>query len=232
MGMVKSSEALPQPVVRFSLRDIESEARAALDRAAEQSESMLADARARAGEIETEARAHAVCDGHAEGLEQGLNEGRRHAIEQYAGEISTLLHTLTRSIEEVCAARERLQSEALREVVELAIGIARRVTKRQAQIDPDVLVANLKDALALTGRTSELRVAVHPSQRRVLAEALPLLRAEWPTLMESSIIEDPSLSVGGCRVFTQHGRIDADIDAQLDRVIADLLPDTDAEQAA
>jgi flagellar biosynthesis/type III secretory pathway protein FliH len=53
---------------------------------------------------------------------------------------------------------------------------------------------------------------------------LPLLRLEWPSLRHVELVEDATLSPGGCRVFTRGGRIDADLDEQLDRVIDELLP--------
>jgi flagellar biosynthesis/type III secretory pathway protein FliH len=38
------------------------------------------------------------------------------------------------------------------------------------------------------------------------------------------VIEDASIAPGGCRVFTTQGEIDADLDRQIDRIAADLLP--------
>ena len=92
-------------------------------------------------------------------------------------------------------------------------------------------MANLQDALALAGRGRPLRVAIHPSQKDVLSTALPHLKLEWPAMETAQIIEDGSLSPGGCRVFTEHGAIDADIASQLDRVIDNLIPPGPPEAA-
>jgi len=42
------------------------------------------------------------------------------------------------------------------------------------------------------------------------------------------LLEDAALSPGGCRIFTAGGCVDGDLDVQLDRVIAQLLPVDDA----
>jgi flagellar biosynthesis/type III secretory pathway protein FliH len=38
------------------------------------------------------------------------------------------------------------------------------------------------------------------------------------------LIEDASLSPGGCRVFSESGAVDADLETQLDRICVELLP--------
>ena len=38
-------------------------------------------------------------------------------------------------------------------------------------------------------------------------------------------IADPAVAAGGCRIHTQHGMVDADLGTQLDRIVAELLPE-------
>ena len=60
--------------------------------------------------------------------------------------------------------------------------------------------------------------------KATLERLLPQLKLTWPQLDHAQLVEESSLTPGGCRVYTGQGEIDADLDAQLDRVIADLLP--------
>jgi flagellar biosynthesis/type III secretory pathway protein FliH len=46
----------------------------------------------------------------------------------------------------------------------------------------------------------------------------------WPSLKHVELIDDPAVAPGGCRILTRHGEVDAEIEGQLDRVIAELLP--------
>src|SRR5204862_640649 len=106
--------------------------------------------------------------------------------------------------------------------------IARRVTKRQGLIDGEVITANLADAMRLVVHAADVQIAIHPAQRNALEASLPHLRTEWPGLKHVNLIDDPTLAPGGCRIFARGGQVDADLDTQLDRVIADLLPDAKA----
>jgi len=150
MGLLKADEAKQAGVLHFSLRDIEAEAQLRLDRAAEQVEAILADAKKRVEQAEADARSEGFAAGHAEGLAQGYNEGRQQAMANSAVELSDLFTSLAGGLVEMNSARHRFESDALHETVDLAIAIATRVTKRQAKIDPQVMIENLRAALSLT----------------------------------------------------------------------------------
>ena len=121
-------------------------------------------------------------------------------------------------------SRAQLESAALADVVKLAIAIARRVTKRQGLIDPRVLSENLRDAIKQLIHREDVRVAIHPAQRATLDEILQQLKLEWPQLEGAEVVEDDSISPGGCRVSGGQGHIDAQLETQLDRIAADLIP--------
>ena len=140
---------------------------------------------------------------------------------------ANMLKTETPSSEH--AGLDEYPTAALVEVVQLAIEIARRITKRQGLIDPDMLAANLKEAMKLVVRAVDVRIAIHPAQRATLDGVLPQLRIQWPSLVHVKVIEDASIDPGGCRVFTENGQIDADLNGQLDRIAEELLPLGDGE---
>jgi len=227
MGLIKSNLA-PASLTPFSMRDIENQAKAIILRARQQAEQLLAGAQAEAELLKQQAHAQGAKEGFVEGLQKGLEKGRtdghQQALEEHCENLSKLVESVTGMIQEIDASRRQLQSEAVSDVVELAIAIGRRVTKRQGEIDPAVLAANLAEAMKLVVHASDVRIAVHPKQKQTLAEELPRLRLQWPNLTHVELVEAADLLPGGCRVLTREGQIDGDLDSQLDRVVADLLP--------
>jgi flagellar assembly protein FliH len=219
MALIKA-EAAPA-VVRFKWRDIEDEAH-----------KIIESAKAEADAICQAARDEGYREGRVQGAADGRGEGLRLAIDEHAEQIEAALAALNQAVDQVTQSKQQLQADAVCELVELAIAIARRVTKCQAMFDPNVLVANLREALALGGRGRQLRIAIHPTQHQVLTEAMPQLAIEWPALTAAQVVEDATLSVGGCRVLTEHGQIDADLESQLDRVVGGLMPCQSQGEAA
>jgi flagellar assembly protein FliH len=227
MGLIKSENA-PVTLTTFSMTDIENAAKRILLRAQQRAEQLLAEAQTEAEAMRERALADGIADGRNEGMARGLDEGRKAghaaALAENRDKLTKLAQTLTTTIDEVELSRRDLQSHGVAEVVKLAAAIARRVTKRQGVIDPAVLQANLSEAMKLVVHASDVRVAVHPSQKQQLEQVLPQLQLQWPNLEHVELVEDATLAAGGCRVFTANGHIDADLDTQLDRLISELMP--------
>jgi flagellar assembly protein FliH len=230
VGLVKAS-AVPAGLSTFSMRDVEEQARAVLLRARQGAERLLAEAQREAAALRERAVAEGMVEGRREGIargiEEGRNMGRQQAIEEFRLQFTQAVGALTEAMTDLEAGRGELEAAALEEVVALSVAVARRVTKRQGQVDPAVLTENLREAMKLVVHGADVKVAIHPSQRAALEVALPALRLEVPRLGHVELTDDPSVEPGGCRVYAGGGQIDATLDEQLDRVVIDLLPEGD-----
>jgi flagellar assembly protein FliH len=235
MPVIKAAQA-PATVRAFSMGDIEKFARQLIVKAQQEAEQLLAAARQEAEELRKQAKADGFAEGRREGLAKGAEEGKKAgqqaALTAEKAKLTELAKALTSAAKELDAQRKRLETEGLKDVIDLASRIARRVTKRQGLVDPEVLCANVAEVMKLVVHSSDVRIAVHPTQKQTLADVLPKLQLQWPNLEHVELIDDPALAPGGCRVFTASGMIDADLDEQLDRVVADLLPHAPTEAKA
>jgi flagellar assembly protein FliH len=227
MGVIKSANS-PPSISPFSMKDIENHAKTLLLRARQQADQLLAAAQTEAEQLKASAKAEGLAEGQrqgrAQGLEAGKKAGQQQALDEYRAELQNAVSALSSAATNIDTHRAHLEAQGLHEVVRLALSVARRVSKRQAIIDAEVLAANLSEAMRLVIDASNIRIAIHPSQRKLLDEALPKLAISLPSLQHAQVIEDGEIAPGGCRVFTRNGLVDADLDVQLDRIAADLLP--------
>ncbi len=233
MAVIKSTQ--PAPVLTpFSIRDIEMQAQTLLLRARRAAELLLGEAQREGEVMKAAAKAEGFLEGRKEGLLQGVQEGRTSGHEAVLAEmkpqITQTWNALTTAVNLIEADRHDLESAGINEVVKLAAAIARRVTKLQAMIDPQVLVENVKEAMKLAVQAADVHIVIHPSQRAILTTELPAMQMNWPTVKHVQLIEDESVGMGGCRIITPQGELDARIEEQLNRVIADLAPDTSVVQ--
>jgi flagellar biosynthesis/type III secretory pathway protein FliH len=187
MALIKSSKT-PDTVVRFSLPDLEEQARARLARAQEEAQQIIDDANARAIEIESAAREQGQAAGWQQGHTDGRDSGVDEAFDQHATRLREVIATFNAAAMALADFRAQVETAATRDAVELALAIAARITKRQGAIDPDVLLENMKGALNIVGRAGVTRVAVHPSQRAMLAEILPQLQLDSPSVRHAEIV--------------------------------------------
>jgi len=200
----------PLSPLKFALRDVEAQAKQILEQAQHEANRIIGEARAAATPSATPA------DSSAKSVET--------PVMAPVTEMQEAIDALRSAAEMIPATIEQLAADLESDVADLALAIAERVTKRAGLIDPNVLAENLREAMKLVVRTGELRIAIHPSQIETINALMPSLKSEWLMLAGAQIIPDETVTPGGCRIATTHGQIDADLQSQLDRIAAELLP--------
>ncbi len=121
--------------------------------------------------------------------------------------------------------RDRLLEDAEREVVAIALTIARKVLGRELRSGPEAVVDLAASAVAEARARREVVLRASPADAAALRAAEGRLAALSRAPVQ--ILEDPSLEPGGVLVDTEAGRIDARIEAQLDalaRALEEALP--------
>ncbi len=204
-----------------------------------EAEGIVRDAEARAATILEEAhreRARILegaaeegrAAGHAEGLEEGRaagrGEGRAAAMAEMKAELERLASGWAAALDDFAGRRERVDSETRRDVVGLGAAIATRVIKRSVELDPSIVVDQVRASVELVMRRTRLVVAVHPEDRALVEEALPSLAARCGDGGHVELTDDASLARGSCVVRTEHGEIDAEVDRQIERMVEAMLP--------
>jgi len=154
---------------------------------------------------------------------QGFEEGEAAARQRSAALVEAMQKTLARSIEEVTGSRLRYRREAERDVVALALAVARRILHRELTVAPEALLGVVKAAL-------DKMEAREVQQVRVSRQDAPLLRQFFEQMgapQRIEVIADASLAPGGVKLESSRGLLDASVDTQLseiERGFADLLP--------
>lgn len=216
MSVIRSGSAAHRPLF-LSIKDAEEEAR-----------HIVASAKERAAIEANSARAEGFERGRREGYHAGMEEGRRQgataALEETREKLEFAVEALSNAALQLEAAKRSLQEHLPRDCAELSLAVARRIIKRQVDIDPKVLEANLEHAVKLVIDAKSVRIAFHPDDRHALDSAIQRLRLSCPAVGGAKLVEDNTLSRGGCRVYMETGMIDADLDSQLDRLIEQLIP--------
>jgi flagellar assembly protein FliH len=233
LALIKHNTASAAAAKPFNMSDIESHARSMLLRAKQQADQLLAAAQTEADAMRAQAHAEGMSQGLAEGKKEGLaqgktegvNVGKTQAFDAEKAKLTELLKTLSTAAAELATDREELNKRAEAEVLPLALTIARKVTKRMGALDPAVVEANAREAVRLITTKHDIRIVIHPDQLTLMREVAGRLKQQWPQLNHVHLDPDPAVAPGGCRVLTVGGGIDADLDAQLDRIAAELLPE-------
>lgn len=183
--------------------------------AAEEWQSALADGY-RQGQREgyevglDQGRADGVTQGQADGLQRGVDEGRAMALEnfeQLAKPVDAMLKSLKKLKTDLRAAQRS-------EVVDLVGKIARQVIRAELALQPVQLLALVEEALAAMPPSRDgVEVFMNPEELRRVLELDPKRAKKW------TILPDPALDAGECRVRSGDHEVDAGCQGRLAAVM-------------
>ncbi len=155
-------------------------------------------------------------EAHKEAFQQGLQEGRqagRAEVRAQVERLSGMFHDLAKPF-------EQLDSEVERELLTLAMALARQIVRRELKTDPTQIIGIIREAIAaLPVAAREVRVHLHPEDAAVVRDHLAPTESERAWTM----IEDPVMARGGCQITTATSRIDARLETRLAGILSELL---------
>jgi flagellar assembly protein FliH len=144
----------------------------------------------------------------------GYSEGEAAGRSRSQADVRPLLERLARTIEELAEIKPRLRAQAESDVVRLAVAVARRVLRRELNVDPSAIEGLVKAALEQLDLRDITRVRVHPDHeaalRRCLQKAAPDRAIE--------VAGDSTLELGAILFETARGNLDASVETQLGEI--------------
>ncbi len=117
-----------------------------------------------------------------------------------------------RLMESFAAERDRYLHAVEQEAVKLALAVAARILRREAQMDPLLLTGAVRVALGQLSASTEVRLRAPAAELDLWKEAVALL----PNLnLKALVVADEGLRLGDLVIETQLGSLDLGIRAQL-----------------
>ena len=176
------------------------------------------DRRAAAAE---ESAKNALKEAEARAYEAGMARARAEMAAKLAA-VDERIKRLDAALQLLARPFQQLDADIENELAQLALSVGKQLARRELHIEPTQVIAILRESLALLPIAArEVRVHLHPEDAATVREHLtaPAADRAW------TIVEDPTLSRGGCVIHSQSSRIDARLEARIAAVAASALGD-------
>lgn len=155
-------------------------------------------------------RAEGFPRGQAEGLEQGQEAGRAAALARF----DELARPVEAMLEGLAQLKSDLRAAQRSEVVDLVGKIARQVIRAELALQPVQLLALVEEALSVMPPSrDEVEVFMNPEELRRVQELDPKRARKW------TLLPDPALEPGECRVRSGDNEVDAGCQGRLAAVM-------------
>lgn len=159
-----------------------------------------------------EERRRALEEGRQRGVQEGRNLEREAQAAALAGAEEKRARQAAQLIESFRIERDHFLQVAEPEVVKLALAVAARILRREAQMDPLLLTGAVRVALGQLAGSTEVRLKVPAAELDLWSEAIALL----PNLaLKPTVVAGDGMRLGDCEVETRMGTVDLGIRSQL-----------------
>jgi flagellar assembly protein FliH len=153
------------------------------------------------------------------GREKGRLEGRQSEREAQAAALAAAEEHRVRQAAELVASfaqeRDRYLHAVEHEVVELALMVAARILRREAQMDPLLLTGAVRVALGQLSGSTQVRLRVPPAELALWTETILRL----PKLaVKPEVLSGEGMRLGDCSIETEMGSVDLGVRSQLGEI--------------
>lgn len=149
-----------------------------------------------------------------EGFEEGLAAGQAEVASR-VDRLDSLLHALHKPFED-------LDDSVETQLVELSVAIVKQLFRREVKIDPKQIIGVAREAIkVLPIANRNVQLHLHPDDAELVRQALSPADGD----VSWSLVEDPLITRGGCRVTSDASQIDATAEARIHKVLATVFDD-------
>jgi flagellar assembly protein FliH len=165
-------------------------------------------------------QSQAYKEGFERGKKDGFEYGHKEALAGARNEITEKANQLDQLLSALNTPFKELDEQIERELISLTISMVRQLVRREVKLDPNQIIGVVREALSLLPVSARnISLVLHPEDAKLVREIFEVTDKElgW------SIVEDPVLDRGGCKVITDTSQIDATLESRLAAMISTLL---------
>ena len=151
--------------------------------------------------------------------EAGRREGETQARASFQRQLEELKRGVAEAVEQFASERREYYLRAERELVQLALSIARKILHRESSTDPLLLAGMVRVLLEKMDQATKVTLRVNPHQ----VSEFRVYFAQHLQEKAPEVVEDPALENGRCLVRTELGSTEIGPEIQLKEIEQGLI---------
>ncbi len=173
-------------------------------------------------------------EGHQAGLPEGLEDGRKQGIQKGQEEVEQIIKRFSQIMQFLAEPLSQVNKDVEEELISLSLATAKQIIRREITIDPGQIVAVIKESLsALPSSAKKIRVFLNPADAQIARDNLNIsIQNQAENTIDNmdemhdefwSIIDEPTITRGGCQIKSEFSQIDASIETRIAEISARIL---------
>ena len=155
---------------------------------------------------------------------EGFALGQKDGYEQKIQELENNAASLHSIIELLTDPLKNIDNEIVEQLSQLSMSVAKQIVRRELHTEQGEIVGIVREAMnALPASTRKIILNIHPDDAELIRNAFSLGQENESDELRWKVVEDPMITRGGCKISSENSRVDATVEARLNRVISTLL---------
>ena len=200
------------PGIAYDLTDLADQANLYLEEVRGESRQILEEAKKEAVKIREQAK------------KEGLRDAEKLVAQQLQKPLASLTPALKKAVDEIEKAKKAWILHWENAAVTLSTAIAERIIGQELENRPELPLHFVRQALDLTAGKGRIVVRMNPKDYETLQPQAEMVLAQFHrSSQQAELVADPAIAPGGCRVDTEFGCVDQQIQSQLERIQEELI---------
>ena len=188
------------------LETVDKEAEKLLAQAEKKAGSLVDNAIRKAQQIKQKAQ--------EEGYEAGIKEGTRNAQQLFFAELQEVLRLKS----EILGEREKLYYQFERDLVNLAMDIAKKVIYNRLHHDDEALRSVIESTLQKVQGKAKVKLRISADDQQRIEYLKEEFMSKLQQIEDIEIVGDPHLAAGSCIVETENGIVDGSAQTRIKEI--------------
>lgn len=151
-----------------------------------------------------------------EAFEKGFAAGERAGMQLAEKKTGAILKRFAESLDQLTALREEVLKHAEKDLVALAVEIARKLVHREIQLDEKIIITFVRVALEKLNADGKVTMQLNPKDKEILEPELEGIRGSRE--MQIVLKGNEELKRGDCIIESEYGAIDARVSEQFKNI--------------
>jgi flagellar biosynthesis/type III secretory pathway protein FliH len=156
-------------------------------------------------------------------FQKSFSEGEKKGYEAGKEKADEIITSMQHILEEINGLRENMVANYEKEIIRLISRISEKVVYGHVAVDHEVIKRSILHAFELIPGPVDVTIAVSPKDYEYIEEIKREFFETVEGLKQVSVISDPTIARGGCKIETRSGEVDARLDSRLNAVQQSLI---------
>ena len=159
------------------------------------------------------------------GFELGHDKGYGHGYEEGLSQFRGMLEGLESVLTTIAADRENVYLKNLEQIQDFISCFAEKILGPLSETEVSHVLSNIEKALKEVERATQIKVVVSTHDFEAISAVKDKYDALFSPTKQVELLEDKTLTPGGCMLETELGNVDATIESQLTLLWLELNTD-------